>query len=178
MIVRLLMLVVPLLLLSACAVSPNQLGISQSEWNQYSEQQRQQIKHNYRQAQEVKHEIHAKNGNSVLAVRVQGGQVLMPPYTSLQPYQAVAFNVKEGECNLKIAMVQPNNPDQKTSLKVCYANGVLYFDPSPYDPNFAKGALQFAYMPVWKRGFTYSNMSSTGFTKLTNATVFVKEIAS
>ena len=176
--IRFLLIVFSFLLLSACAVTPNQLGISQSEWNQYSEQQRQQIKHDYHQAQKVKHGMHAKRGNSVLVVRIQGGQVLMPPYTSLQPYQAASFNIKAGECNVKIPLVQLNNSAQKTSLNVCYTNDVLYFDPSPYDPNLAKGALQFAYMPVWKRGFTYSNISSTGFTKLTNATVFVKELSS
>src|SRR5262249_13216334 len=118
---RLLIILFSLFLLSGCAtVSPNQLGISQSQWNQYSDEQRQQIINNYHKSQSVKRELHAKSGHSVLAVRVQDGLVLMPPYTSMQPYQPVAFNIKEGSCNQKIALVQANSSGQKTDMKACY----------------------------------------------------------
>jgi hypothetical protein len=178
MIARFLIVIFSFLMLAGCAtVSPNKLGISQSQWSQYSEQQRQQIIHNYHQAQAVEHQLHAKNNHSVLAVKIQGGQVLMPPYTNLQAYQPVAFDIKAGSCHQKVALLSANGSQQKTNLKACYSGDILFLDPSPYDPNLAKGALQFAYMPLWKRGFTYNNVTSSGFTKLTGGSVFIQEVA-
>lgn len=165
-----------ILLTAACAtVSPNKLGISQSQWDQYSDSQRQQIIEGYQQAQRQKVSSSQRSG-SVLQVTVQGGEVTSPPFTDFYAYQPISFSIQSGQCHQKIPVV----PDQgkKTALEVCYINDTLYLDPSAYEPAKAIGALQFPYMPVWKRSFTYPDLSSTGRLKLTHVNVTVQETRS
>ncbi len=162
-------------LVGCSTVSPNKLGISQSEWSQYSEGQREQIIQDYHQTQRAR-TLHAKGGNSVLAVNIQNGSILMPPYTQLASFQPISFNIKEGSCGEKI-QVTGTNSSLRTKLGVCYQGGTLFLDPSPIDPNKADGSLQFQYMPIWTRGFTYPDMTSTGIAKLTNVNVSVQEIS-
>ncbi|HVV69291.1 MAG TPA: hypothetical protein VHE99_09735 [Gammaproteobacteria bacterium] len=165
------------LFLTGCAtVSPNKLGISQSEWDQYSDSQREQLIENYHQAQRSKIS-HAKGGSSLLSVNIQDGKALMPPFTQLTAFQPISFNIREGKCNEKLTIVSAENPEQHTKLGICYQGGTLYMDPSPIDPSKADGSLQFPYMPIWSRGFTYPNVTSTGMAKLTNVNITVQEIS-
>jgi hypothetical protein len=165
------------LFLTGCAtVSPNRLGIPQSEWNQYSDSQREQLIENYHQTQRAK-TSHAKGGNSLLSVKIQDGKALMPPFTQLAAFQPLSFNIREGKCNEKMSLISADNPQQRTKLDVCYQSGTLFMDPSPIDPSKADGSLQFQYMPIWSRGFTYPNVTSTGIAKLTNVNITVQEIS-
>src|SRR6202011_5975839 len=93
-------------------------------------------------------------------------------------YQPISFNLRQGDCNKKIPVISAIDPDQKGKLAVCYKDDTLYMDPSEYDPMLSLGALQFPYMPAWKRGFTYPNVTSTGLLKLTNVDVVVKQVVS
>lgn len=165
--------------LAGCAtVSPQTLGIPQSEWDQYSPEKKDQILASYQQAQERKRAVSAKAGKGVLTVNIEGGQVLLPPYTHLTAYQPISFTLKQGDCNKKITVAQADDPEQKGKLSVCYQGDTLYIDPSPYEPNLSLGALQFPYMPIWKRGFTYPNMTSSGLLKLTNVDISLKQVVS
>ncbi len=175
---RFLLLLLPITLLAGCAsVSPNTLGIPQDQWEQYSDQQRKSITNDYHKTQKAKKSAkHSHSTGAVLAVDISKGRVLMPPYSNLQPYQPISFNIQDGECNKKINVVAPNNPKQKTVLSVCYKDDVLYLDPSPYEESKALGSLQFHVMPIWRRGFTYPSVISTGFVKLTNVDISVHQL--
>lgn len=162
-------------LVGCTSVYPRQLGISQNQWQQYSDVQKEQIIANYAQAKRIQKEQKVEKGDSKLEVKVYGGSVLMPPYTNSKSYQPITFEIKEGDCHLKIPVYAAISKE-KTILKACYSDAVLYLDPSPYNPNLAKGALQFPYMPVWKRGFTYPPMNSEGLTKLRGGRVSILEI--
>lgn len=157
-------------------VSSETLGIPQSEWDQYSPEKQDQLRADYQQAQARRKALSAKAGNGVLTVNIQNGQVLLPPYTQLTAYQPISFSIKQGDCNKKISVVQADNPSQQGKLTVCYADDTLYMDPSPYDPALSRGAVQFPYMPAWKRGFTYPDVTSTGLLKLTNVDVTLKQV--
>jgi hypothetical protein len=163
-------------LLAACAtVTPNSLGISQDQWNQYTPEQKREMNKGYREVQKQAKQKQEISSNSTLSVNIYGGQILLPPFTYLKDYQPIAFAIKEGDCNVKLPVIEKNNPQIKTTLKVCYKNNVLFLDPSPYLPSQAQGSIQLHHMPTWTRGFTYPGISSTGLVKLTGVNVFIKE---
>lgn len=165
------------LFLTGCAtVSPTKLGISQDEWDQYSAEKQEQLLADYKEAQANKKAMHAKAGTGVLSVKITGGKALLPPYTTLTAYEPVSFTVRQGDCREKIPVIGADADTQKGKLEVCYKDDILYLDPSPYDPALSVGALQFPYMPVWKRGFTYPDVTSQGLLKLTHVQISLHEL--
>lgn len=167
--------------LTACQmVKPNTLGISNAQWQTYSEPEKKKIIDGYHQAQKVKKNKksnHCASDKSVLQVSIEGGKVIMPPYTQSKSYQPVNFSIKSGDCNMKVNIQQVGNPKQKVPLEVCYRNSILYLDPSSYDPELALGSLQFAYLPLWKRGFVYPDVNSKGLVKFQHANISIKTLA-
>lgn len=163
-------------LLAACAtVTPDSLGISQTQWSQYSPEQKKEMGQGYREVQKQAKRKQEQSSNSTLSVTIYGGRALLPPFTDLQDYQPIAFTINAGDCNIKVPVVEKSNPQIKTTLKACYINDVLFMDPSPYLPSQAQGSIQLHHMPIWSRGFTYPGISSTGLVKLTNVNVSIKE---
>jgi hypothetical protein len=166
-----------LTILTGCTtVNPNTLGISEKQWESYSKQERKTITDGYRQAQKKKKNESSKHTSdkTALQVSISDGTAMMPPYTQRVAYQLVNFQIQAGICNMKVDIYQTGNPQQKVVLNACYQNGILYLDPSLYDPNMALGSIQFQYMPLWKRGFTYPDVNSKGIVKLRHANISVK----
>jgi hypothetical protein len=173
---KLLPLVIFSFLLAACSISPNRLGIPESQWAQYDDAQRKQIIEDYRQVQAKKKEEHAKSGNSILEVNIEGGSAIFPPYTESQPYQPITFSIQEGDCNRREQILGAGSSNS-TILGACYKDQTLFLDPSAYEISKADGSIQLQYMPVWKRGFTYPNISSTGLARLQGVNITIKETA-
>lgn len=167
------LLFVSTLFFAGCmTVSPSKLGISQSDWDTYSDDKKSQLMASYEQTQTAKRRVRAEAGAGVLAVRIKAGTVLLPPYTTPTSYEPIRFTMREGDCHIKIPVTSVDS-EKKGKLEACYKENTLYLDPSPYEPDLSLGSLQFPYMPVWKRGFTYPNVHSTGLLKLTNAEIFL-----
>lgn len=165
------------IILTGCAATNTRLGIPQDEWNQYSYEQKEALQEAYRQAQQRRKIFAAKPGEGVLQVEVQGGTMLLPPYDRQVAYQPLSFTLKQGRCYQDIDVASQDS-SKTGKLKVCYTNDTLYFDPSPYDETYSAGSLQFPYMAIWRRGFTYNNVSGTGLLKLTNVSVSVQQVVS
>jgi hypothetical protein len=169
-------LIIVLFLTGCAAVGPTRLGIPQADWEQYSPAKKAQLLASYEDTQHRKKAMPIQSGNGVLTVNIAGGKALLPPYTHLITYEPVDFTVKQGDCHKKISITTTDANSQKGKLEVCYTNNTLYLDPSPYDPALSLGSLQFPYMPVWKRGFTYPHVSSTGLLKLNNVAISLKQV--
>lgn len=166
-----------LLCLAGCStVSPRGLGISESDWEQYSPAKKDQLILAYEQTQQNKRAVHARAGNGVLAVRIEGGEAWLPPYNNPSHYRPISFEIRQGDCRRKIPVEQVGAESGSGKLEVCYKDDILYLDPSPYDPNLSLGSLQLSYMPIWKRGFTYPSVTSTGLLKLTNVHIYVHQV--
>ncbi len=164
-------------LVSGCATmnTPNKLGIARSDWDEYSPAKKDQLLLAYEQTQERKKNTQIKPGSGVLSVRISDGKMLLPPFSQMTHYQPILFGLKEGECHKKIT-VKSNDSSQIGHLEVCYQNNTLYLDPSAYDPQLSLGSLQFPYMSIWNRSFTYPDVTSTGLLKLTGVRVLVHQL--
>lgn len=166
------------LCLSGCmTVTPHKLGISQADWDQYSPSKKDQLSSAYKETQQRKKTIRIKSGSGVLAVHIEGGRILLPPYTVPVAYQPISFDIKEGQCRKKFSVEPVDETHKAGALEACYQNDTLYLDPSPYNPQLSLGSLQFPYLPAWKRGFMYPSVSGAGLLQLTNTNIFLQQLA-
>lgn len=176
---RLMLILLATLLLSACATTtafyPTELGITTDQWNQYSDQQRQQAVEDYRQSQLEREKIIPPG--SKLSVNIQGGSIYNSGNTQ-SLYQPVSFTINRGNCNQKITFFDAQDPRKKSKMYACYRGDTLYLDPASFDPENPFGSVKFQYLPNWKRGFTYPGINTTGSTKLTAANVTIQELSS
>lgn len=168
---RLSFILITSLLLTGCMVGSQQLGLSRAQWQAMDKVQRQQLLAGYKQFKQSKPHRMVYSGPN-LSVVIAHGTVMMPPFIKPQPYVATKFRITSGQCrNVRLASVDASDA---VNVRVCYNGLVLMLDPSHFDPAKRKGTLRFSYNPMWKRGFTYNGVSSSGYVRLHNAAVTIK----
>jgi len=154
-------------------VGPQQLGFSQSQWQSMNKTRQQQLLGNYNQIKQAKQSLTVYKGPDI-NVSVKEGTAMMPPFLRPQEYLAASFRIKPGQCrNIRLRDADSSN---SVNLRACYNGLVLTMDPSHYDLMKSAGTMRFPYNPIWKRGFTYTDVSSSGYVRLNQATVNVKAI--
>lgn len=167
-------------LVGCASITPGKLGVSESEWSNYSPEQRAKLSADYQQAQNMRRAQlqQARVGDSLLEVNIQGGRAALPPHLGLQAYQPVIFRIREGDCHREIPIISEISPQQRAMMMVCYSDRVLYLDPSPYDLDKLYGSVLLRFMPTWRRGFTYPGVNTTGLVHLTDVNVSIRELSS
>jgi hypothetical protein len=159
--------------LSAC-VSPMRLGISEAEWRNYSPEERKKIKEGYYEI--LKNKFHDKEkvsaDGSVIQVKVFDGQVNMPPFSHPTNYVPFEFEIPSGSSQTVI--IKEQNGNKAVAMHAYYKNKTLFLDPSRYDTEKSLGSIQLHYSPIWDRGFTYQNVSSSGYVHLFHINVAVR----
>jgi hypothetical protein len=175
---KIVLLVLALVLTGCASVSSYDLGISQEQWAQYTDNKHEQILKNYQFVQERRSSVQGNqtiDRTTRLEVEISGGKVMLPPYTILQTYEPIKFTIYSGDCTKVVPVYNADNL-QASELGVCFKDHVLYLDPSRYDLTKLFGSIQLAYLPLWKRGFTYPDVASSGYLRLTDANITVNLI--
>lgn len=171
---RILITLTATFLLFACA-TPMRLGISEAEWNNFSPEEKSKIKKGYYEIQKTR--LHSREtvipDGTKLHVTIYGGVVNVPPFANKVSYSPVEFDIENG--TRQIVSIRELNGDNKISMIAAYQNKTLFLDPSRYDPEKKEGSIQLHYSPIWDRGFTYENVSSTGYVYLSKVNVTVKK---
>jgi len=143
-----------LAVLAGCAVQPEELGISQRQWDKYSLEKQQDIL--------AKHEalVAAKDNepsvvvkDSWLQISISDGLVMMPPFTARYKYMPVTFKIKNGKC--KKVLLHNYQKTHAVKLTVCYKKKILFLDPSRYEMDKKDGSVRLYSSPLWKNGFTF-----------------------
>lgn len=172
--VRVFFLFITSLGLSAC-VTPGRLGIPEEQWNNYTAEERAKIKKGYYEILKDKLDKEkVTSDGTIVQVKLSGGKANMPPFASLFPYHPVDFEVTSGDC--QTVTLKEEGGDKTVKMRACYFNKTLYLDPSHYEVSKRFGSIQLHYSPIWDRGFTYQNVSSSGYVHLTNVNVSVKRL--
>lgn len=171
---RQIFILISVLLLASCTIEPRQLGLSQMQWQSMDKAQQQKLVAGYHQIKQAKSNKTVYNGPDI-NVSIAKGTAMMPPFIRPQPYLATNFCLGSGQCRY-VRLTSAGNSDS-VSLQACYNGLVLVMDPSHYDPTKSSGTIRFAYNPIWRRGFTYSGVSSSGYVRLNQASVTVKTIS-
>jgi hypothetical protein len=171
--IRQVIVMLGVLSLTGCA-TPGRLGISENEWQNYSPDQQAKIKAGYYEL--LRNKLDSTKGiadGSVLHVKISGGQVNMPPFAQLYNYTPIEFDITSGES--RTITFKEENGKKKVDVKALYSNKTLYLDPSRYDVMKRIGSIQLHYSPIWDRGFSYQNVSSSGYAHLTNVNVALRK---
>jgi len=178
---QLLLFVAPLFLLGCAANIPEKLGVSDLEWTSYSQDKQKNLLAVYermmkeRESEAEKQEANKTLSGSFLAVSIYGGKIMFPPsFINWQNYKPVRFTIFKGECH-NIEMMQSSGSDVKTELGVCFYGNILYLDSSRYDRTKKAGSVSIYYSPLWLTGFAYKDINSSGYVRLSNVTVEIKQ---
>ncbi len=177
MLVRILCVIVTLLLsviLSGCMSDSDYLGIAPNKWQEMNNDQQQQIWVNHDKIERVPFPFKITYDGPDIVVSLSGGKAMMPPFMQAYRYVKTEFTLTPGKCTY--AKIDSKQNSNSVSLKVCYNGLVLLIDPSRYDLNKSRGTLRLTYNPVWKRGFTYRDMSTDGYVRLSNVNIYIKVI--
>ncbi len=164
------------LMLAGC-VSSQRLGISQQAWQAMSPQKRDIVLANYKKIRKLdrnKNRTAKVYDGPKLSVYMLNGKAMMPPFTKRYTIETDEFKIVPGEC--KYILLKSIDTNHRVHLHVCYNGERLSLDPSRYDPDKSDGTVHFNYNPIWKRGFTYSNVNSSGYVRLQDASVSIKAI--
>ena len=172
--------------LSGCS-SPATLGLNQDQWNRLTPTQQSQFKNNYKNIiSNLKQQTKAKPQHNVaidptnlplptLTITIKNGLAAFPnEFTPLLPFAPLTVTLTPGLC--QPSTLYALNNQQHTQLWFCYTNNLVGIDPSFYRMNQAWGTLLFNLNPLWNRGFTYHHLTSTGYARLTNATITIKAL--
>jgi len=170
---RLFLVLMLIVFLAGCA-GPNQLGFSEHQWNQMNKKKKKALQAEYRYVQDNPYRIKTVYDGPNIDIYMLHGEAMMPPFDQYYSFQNDLFRMKPGECE----MVRLNSLDTTNSvrMRVCYDGLYVSIDPSAYDKNKRRGTVHFAYNPIWKRGFTYSDVNSKGYVRLHDASISIKAI--
>lgn len=170
-------IVLLLLVFAGCATYPENLGLSQSEWNGLDQSQQEQIVATAKKLEAETVGINKKKkpivSASMLNVKVYNGSVVMPPFVSWVSYKPESFAIAKGEC--KDVMMHASEGENQVALRSCYKENILYIDASHYDPAKKYGSITITSSPLWQQGFAYTHLSSSGHVKLKDVTVEIKQ---
>ena len=162
-----------ILLLSGCA-GPTQLGFSHYQWSKMSDQEKKSLKAEYHYVQNNPYKIKTVYSGPDIDIYMLNGEALMPPFEQAYSFQNELFRMKPGTC--EYIHLRSIDTAHSVRMRVCYDGLYVSMDPSAYDKDKRRGTVHFAYNPVWKRGFTYSNVNSKGYARLSDASISIKAI--
>lgn len=164
--------------LTACSTfTPETIGISSSEWNNYSPAKQQEIINNHNDlVNSARLEAPETSNNSCLQVNISDGAALMPPFTAEYPYYPASIKLADGTCKTVILTAKEEG-DRQITMCACYFNNALFLDPSLYEKDKKFGSIRMRYSSLWDDGFTYHKVTSSGYVHLQDATVTVKHLS-
>ena len=161
--------------LVACAMSPEQLGISQERWGQYSKQEQERMIRGHKYiAQTIKKSTFSMPGNSYLKIIIKNGRALMPPFTASYDFKPATLKLREGTC--QAVTLYAVSVKKQTTLCACYSNEVLLLDPSSYDVDKRYGSTRIYHSLLWNEGFDYAGINTDGYAHLQKAIIFIKQL--
>lgn len=159
------------LLLIGCTPSPERLGMSEQQWQGLNQEQQQKILADYEQVKSEPDNKTVYSGPSIM-VYVSDGRAMMPPFDGAYSFDPVQILLAAGDC--RSALLESIDTGHSVYLKTCYDGQALMLDPSPYKVDQAQGSVRLQYNPAWKRGFSYTNVNSSGYAHLQKVMITVK----
>ncbi|OGT66227.1 MAG: hypothetical protein A3J38_10660 [Gammaproteobacteria bacterium RIFCSPHIGHO2_12_FULL_45_9] len=156
--------------LCGCSATPEELGIPPAKWAMLSQQAREQAQAGHREVERIRKKPLSPiyQGPSV-QVQVLSGTTWMDAYRRQMPFEPVTFVIAPGAC--QSVMLPSRDMENYTLLEVCYNGLTLFLDPSAYKPMKAWGTVYVDYTPVWKHGFSYTGLNTTGIARLRDVTL-------
>jgi len=175
--------------LTACATTPEDIGISSDQWAKYDKTKQEKLMESYQKLEEVNKledkkvvdQYQSLKNDSYegdyLKVRIYNGKAMMPPFVNWYNFQETTFEIIPDTCTNALLKEEANDPEvNEVSMRACFKNNILYLDPSRFESSKEQGTVRFANSPLWDLGFTYNNINSNGYARLKDVSVEIKHI--
>lgn len=104
-----------------------------------------------------------------LDVNLANGQ-MQTSTGALVNFNPVNFTIANGKCK-KVLLTQVSQPTTQVPVHVCYRENKFYLDSHSLSGRQTDGAIHFNYIPLWRRGFTYHSINTSGHAHLTGTEV-------
>jgi hypothetical protein len=163
-----------MLIVSGCGKPlPEEVGMSQSDWDNLSSSQRATLMMNYDDIQRTRQSYLPKmlHVDRAVSIKISGGTVHMPPNFEPVAYDPIWVVVAQDHC--KRVMVAAKDKHQHTDLSVCFWGHELWLDPSNKDPQYANFSVRMFESSLWRK-FIYNDIHSDGYVGFDHATVALK----
>lgn len=174
------------LYLTGCA-SPTTLGLNNDQWQRLTPAQQKAYLKNYASIQSnLKQQskpaapasIQVTNDSTILPavdVTVVNGYATFAPGFNYAPIAPLHIHLQPGRC--ASAALNSQNQKQSTTLWFCYIHKMIGIDPSFYNMNHAWGTAFIDVNPLWNHGYTYTHINTSGYARLSNASIYIKAAA-
>jgi hypothetical protein len=173
-----------LTLLSGCT-SPSTLGLNHNQWNRLSTDQQKDFMNNYRGIEKnlenssklspTTQQASPNNADASLPdidVTILNGQAAFASHFLFSPIAPLHVHLHYGVCQW--ALLESSDQKQSSKLWFCYLQKMLGIDPSLYKMDQAWGTAFIDANPLWNRGFTYKHVYTSGYTRLSDATINIQ----
>ena len=163
-------------LLIGCSAR-QQLGISELEWASYSKERKDFLIRRYKAIAEERLVVNVRQGerdNAGLIVEISDGKALFPPdFVIWRNYRPLSFTMAVNQCR-ELPIISEASSDMTTKLGVCLLGDMFYLDSSNYEDSKKFGSIVIHRSPLWKTGFNYDAIYSTGYVRLSDTTIKIK----
>lgn len=167
-------------LLIGCSAR-QQLGISELEWASYSKERKNFLVQSHkaitgeRLLMKQKYVQQCESDDYGIIVEISGGKVIFPPdFIIWRNYRPLNFVVAVNQCR-ELSMISETDSNITTKIGVCFLGEVLYLDSSNYEDSKKFGSVAIHRSPLWKTGFEYGAIDSTGHVRFNGATVGIRQ---
>jgi hypothetical protein len=174
-----------LTLLSGCT-NPSTLGLNHNQWNRLSPDQQKDYVSAYRGIEKnlemssklspTKQQASPKNADAAplpdIDVTILNGQAAFSSHFLFSPITPLHVHLHYGVCQW--ALLESSDQKQSSKLWFCYVQKTLGIDPSLYKMDQAWGTAFIDVNPLWNRGFTYKHVYTSGYTRLSDATINIQ----
>lgn len=152
---------------------PEQVGMSQANWDALSSSQRTAMLIDYETIQKTRQSYVPKTLriDRALSIKISGGTVHMPPDFETVAYDPIWVVVAQDHC--KRVVVAAKDKHQHTDLSLCFWGHELWLDPSNKDPQYAKFSVRMFESSLWRK-FIYNDIHSEGYVGFDHATIALK----
>lgn len=169
--------------LAGCSTHPaHTLGMSKEEWKSIDREEKKLRLANARATNELHYTKQSEqvyfnlDADTPLRVTIEGGTAMMPPFTEKMRYEPVSFVLREGGCD-EVELKEADG-HSKVPLRACLIDDTFLLDPSAFDQDKKLGSIRIHASPVWKTGFSYYPITTTGLVRLERARVRLELIDS
>lgn len=179
---NLIILLLILFTLTACVASPQRLGFSKAEWESMDKNKQAELLRNYKQMDSANKRLAGEDkdvdkdnkNTAAITVSISGGKVMMPPFIEAYAFEPASFRIQEGSCE-QVLLKEKDEGKHQVKMSVCFKKGILLLDPSRYDVAKGDSSAQLYRSSLWRSGFSYSHINSSGYARLQDVTIRITQ---
>lgn len=161
--------------LGGCQSFSQSVGLSDREWAYTPALQKMAMLNNHinNKGNWCQKQTFVNHAQAPIFIELESGYASLWPGKVNKPIEPLRLLLKPGDC-VNVAL-QSKDHQHQSQLDLFYDGRSLILDPLFYDYASSNGTLQIDKHPLWLNGFSYSNLSTTGYASLNKLKLTIHE---